>query len=83
MPEQVFYALHLFEHRSTIWCPFCLQRLGLLLENREPHRDMKPVDRMFAVGVQVLLDPPHVFAPIGHKHDLLVFLHPLGFHQLP
>lgn len=38
---------------------------------------------MLAVGMQVFLHPPHIFAAVGHKHHLLVLLHPLRFHQLP
>src|SRR5438552_17364792 len=38
---------------------------------------------MFAVGMQILPYLPHVFASVGQKHNLLVFLHPLRLYQLP
>ena len=60
--------------------PLFLQRFRLLLHHRQPHGDVKPIDYMFAVGMQILLDLPDVFATIGQKHDLLVFLHPLRLH---
>src|SRR5215472_13860654 len=44
---------------------------------------MKPVDHMFTVRMQILPYLPHVFAPIGQEHHLLIFLHPLGLHHFP
>jgi hypothetical protein len=59
------------------------ERLRLLLQDRQPHRDVEPVDHMFAVRMQILPDLPDVFAALGEKQPLLVFLRPLRFHQLP
>jgi hypothetical protein len=33
--------------------------------------------------MKILLHPADIFAAISHEHHLLVFLHPLGLHQLP
>ena len=38
---------------------------------------------MFAVRVQILWHPPHVFTAVGHEYHLLIFLYPLGLHDLP
>jgi hypothetical protein len=48
MPQQVLDALHLLRYRPAARFLFRLRRPGLLLQNRQPHRDVKPVDDVFA-----------------------------------
>jgi len=48
--------------------PLRLQRLGLLLQHRQPHGDGEPVDPVFTVRMQIFLHLPHVFATVGHQH---------------
>jgi hypothetical protein len=77
VPEQVFDALDLLRRRGASLFLFSAERLRLLLQNRQPHRDVEPVDQMLAVGVKVLLYTANVFAAIGHEDDLLILLHAL------
>jgi len=65
VPQQVLHALHLLRCRSANLWPFFLQRLGLLLQHRQPHGDVKPVDHMFTVGVEVLLHLLHIFTTVA------------------
>jgi hypothetical protein len=54
-----------------------------LFQYRQSHGDVKPVDDVFAVGMQILLHSSHIFAAVRHEYHLLVLLHPLRLHQLP
>jgi hypothetical protein len=38
---------------------------------------------MFPVGMEVCLDTPHIFAPVGQEHYLLIFWHPLRLPRFP
>ena len=81
VPQQVLDALYPLRYLPAAGFRSRLQRLDLLLENRQPHRDVKPVDDVFPVGVQIFLHPPDIFTAVGHEYHLLVLLHPLRFHQ--
>ena len=63
--------------------PLLLQGLCLLLQHRQPHSDVKPIDQMLAKGMQILLHPTDILTAIRHEYHLLILLHPLRLHQLP
>jgi len=47
----MFDAFQLLGNRGrALWLLF-LERLGLLLQDGQPHRNVEPVDHMFAVGM--------------------------------
>ncbi len=77
VPQQMLHAVQTLRYISSGLWLFFLQCLCLLLQHSQPHRDVEPVDQMFAERMQILLYPAHIFAAVGHEHDLLVLLHPL------
>jgi hypothetical protein len=52
------------------------------LEHGQPHREMKPVQEMLRVWVQIELEIPHGVAAIGEKSNLLVELVALQLEHL-
>src|SRR6266853_5265280 len=76
-------ALQLLRYISAGLWPLLLQCLCLLLQHRQPHGDVKPIDQMLAKRMQILLHPADILTAIRHEHHLLILLHPLGLHQLP
>ena len=83
VPKEVLDAVQLLRNVDASFRPLLLKAFGLLLQNRQPHRDVKPIEQMLAERMKVLLYAPDVFAAVGHEYHLLVFLHPLRFHQFP
>ena len=83
VPKKVLDALQLLRDVGASFRPLLLKPFCLLLEDRQPHRDVKPIQQVLAERMKVLLHASDVFAPVGHEYHLLVFLHPLRFHQLP
>src|ERR1700680_4192369 len=79
----MLHALQLLRYFSAGLWPLLLQGLCLLLQHRQPHGDVKPIDQMLAERMQILLHPPDILTAIRHEHHLLILLHPLRFHQLP
>src|SRR5260370_20506095 len=76
-------ALQLLRYLSAGLWPLLLQCLCLLLQHRQPHGDVKPIDQMLAKRMQILLHPADILTAIRHEHHLLILLHPLRLHQLP
>jgi hypothetical protein len=85
MPEQMLHAFQLFGYRCSglLLARFALQRLGLLLQNRQPHRDVKPVYSVLAARLEIRLHPPHIFTSVRQEHHLLVLLQALRLHDFP
>lgn len=83
MPQSVLHALeglcYLGAERRILLC----HAFGLLVHHRQPHRDMKPIEHVFTGRMEVNLEVSHDIPAIGQEEQLLVFLHALGFHQLP
>ena len=77
MPEKVFDALQLLRYFAADWRSLLLQGLRLLLQDGQPHRIVKPVNKVLTVGMQVFLHPADVLAAIGHEYYLLILLHTL------
>src|ERR1017187_1780222 len=48
VPQQMVDTLQPLRYIGSGLWPLSLQRLGLLLQNRQPHRDVEPVDQMLA-----------------------------------
>src|ERR1017187_1355460 len=76
-------ALQLLRYVGAGFWPLLLQSLCLLLQDRQPHGDVKPIEEMLAERVKILLYSANIFASVGHEYHLLIFLHSLRFHQLP
>src|ERR1035437_7697778 len=83
VPKKVLDALQLLRDVGASFRPLLLKPFCLLLEDRQPHCDVKPVQQMLAERMKVLLHASDVFAAVGHEYHLLIFLHSLRFHQLP
>ena len=49
-------------------------RTCLLLQHGDAHRDVEPVDPVFAAGMQIGLHPPHILTSVRHEHRLLIVL---------
>jgi hypothetical protein len=58
------------------------QAFGTLLHDGQAHRQMKPVQQVLGLRVQVQLEVPHRVAPIGQERDLLIHLMPLRLQDL-
>jgi hypothetical protein len=76
-------ALQALRYISAGLWTLLLQCLCLLLQDGQPHGDVKPIDQMLAKGMQILLNPADILTAIRHEHHLLILLHPLRLHQLP
>src|ERR1035437_8183810 len=76
-------ALQLLRYFGAGFWPLLLQSLCLLLQDRQPHGDVEPIEKMLAERMKILLYSANIFATVGHEHHLLIFLHSLRFHQLP
>src|SRR5665213_197597 len=76
-------ALQLLRDVGASLRPLLLKSFCLLLQDSQPHRDVKPIQQMLAERMKVLLHASDVFAAVGHEYHLLIFLHSLRFHQLP
>ena len=83
VPKQMLDALQALGYLGAGLWPLLLQGLCLLLQHRQPHGDVKPIDQMLAKGMQILLHPTDILSAIRHEHHLLILLHPLRLHQLP
>src|ERR1700681_2588935 len=68
-------ALQALGHLSAGLWPRLLQDLCLLLQHRQPHGDVKPIDQMLAKGMQILLHSADILTAIRHEHHLLILLH--------
>ena len=58
------------------------QAFGDLMEDRQAHRDMEPIQQVFGFWVEVELQVAHRLTAIGEEGDLLVGLHALAFEHL-
>src|SRR6202022_552464 len=58
------------------------QSLGGLIQYRQSHCQMKPVQEVLSLGIQIQLHVAYVLAAVGEEIDLLVGLHALGLKQL-
>src|ERR1035437_7375025 len=76
-------ALQLLRYFGAGFWPLLLQALCLLLQDRQPHGDVEPIEKMLAERMKILLYSANIFATVGHEHHLLIFLHSFRFHQLP
>src|SRR5664280_2475132 len=83
VPEKMLDALQLLRDVGASLRPLLLKSFCLLLQDSQPHRDVKPIQQMLAERMKVLLHASDVFAAVGHEYHLLIFLHSLRFHQLP
>src|ERR1017187_1299821 len=83
VPKKVLDALQLLRDVGASFRPLLLKPFCLLLEDRQPHCDVKPIEQMLAEWMKVLLHASDVLAPIGHEYHLLILLHSLRLHQLP
>ena len=83
MPKEVLDTLQLLRDVGASFRPLLLKPFCLLLEDRQPHCDVKPVQQMLAEWMKVLLHASDVLASIGHEYHLLILPHSLRFHQLP
>jgi len=88
VPQEPFDPLQIFEHTRAqliLICAFAdrlRQSLGSLIQYRQSHRQMKPVQQVFSLGIQIQLHVAYVLAAVGEEIDLLVRLHALGLKQL-
>jgi len=46
----------------------------LLVKNGDPHGNVKPVDPVFTVRMQICLHPPDIFPSVRHEDHLLMVL---------
>jgi len=58
------------------------QATRALLQHRDFHRDMEPVQDVLRLGIEVLRERAHRLASIGEEGNLLVGLHALGLQQI-
>jgi hypothetical protein len=70
-------ALQLLRDIGAGFRPLLLKSFCLMLQDRQPHRDVKPIQQMLAERMKVLLHASDVFASVGHEYHLLIFLHSL------
>jgi hypothetical protein len=83
VPQEMLHALQALRYVGPGFWTLRLQALGLLLQHCQPHRDVEPIDPVFAERMQVFLHSAHILAPIRQEHHLLVLLHALRFHHFP
>src|SRR5271157_1482694 len=57
-------ALQALRYISAGLWPLLLQCLCLLLQDRQPHGDVKPIDQMLAKRMQILLNPADILTAI-------------------
>src|SRR6202030_2327705 len=58
------------------------QSLGSLVQYCQSHRQMKPVQQVFSLRIQIELHVAHVLAAVGEEIDLLFGLNALALEQL-
>lgn len=67
VPEKMLDALQLLRNVGNSLRPLLLKSFCLLLQERQPHCDVKPIQRMLAERMTVLPQATDVFAAVGHK----------------
>ena len=77
VPEKMLDAPQLLRDVGASFWPLLLKSFRLLLQDRQPHRDVKPIQQMLAERMKVPLHASDVFASVGHEYHLLIFLHSL------
>jgi hypothetical protein len=70
-------AILIFAFADPLW-----QSLGSLVQYCQSHRQMKPVQQVLSLGIQIQLHVTYVLAAVGEEIDLLVGLHTPGLKQL-
>src|SRR5271166_7092526 len=67
-----------FDTSAPASWPLLLQCLCLLLQHRQPHGDVKPIDQMLAKRMQILLNSADILTAIRHEHLIAGKSDPLG-----
>jgi hypothetical protein len=67
VPEKILDALQLLRDVGASFRPLLLKTFCLLLQNRQPHHDVKPIQQMFAERMKVPLHASDVIASVGNQ----------------
>jgi hypothetical protein len=77
LPQKPFDALQLFQGAGPRLGFFRAEAFRHLIQHRQTHADMEPIEQMFGLGIQIKLQLSNRIAAAGEKGDLLIHLHPL------